>query len=114
MIDKYGFGKIKIIGVCYKNDIKIINGTVVPDWRRQSGHRVDVGDVTDILDARPEILVIGTGKFGMMKVMPALRDFLRKNKIVLIEKSTTEAVKIFNHLQQEEGKNVSAGFHLTC
>jgi hypothetical protein len=43
----------------------------------------------------------------------SLRKFLEKNNVVLIEEKTLEAVKIFNRLFKQ-GKNVSAGFHLSC
>ncbi len=113
MIEKYVFGKIVVNGVTYTNDIKIIQDTLIPDWWRKSGHQVGMDDVNDILDSETNILVIGTGKFGLMKLTSLLREKLIKKRIVVIEKNTSEAIKIFNQLYKE-GKKVSAGFHLTC
>ena len=113
MIEKYVFGKIVVNGVTYSNDIKIIQGTIIPDWWRKSGHQVGMDDVKDILDSETNILVIGTGKYGLMKLTSLLKEYLKNNSILIIEKNTSEAVKIFNQLY-EEGKKVSAGFHLTC
>ena len=113
MIEKYSFGKIVVNGVIYTNDIKIIQGTVIPEWWRKNGHQVGMDGVKDILDSQPNILVIGKGKYGMMKLTPSLRDRLGNDGIELIEKRTSESTKIFNQLYKE-GKNVSAGFHLTC
>jgi len=39
--------------------------------------------------------------------------FFEKNNVELIEEKTVEAVKLFNRLFKQ-GKNVSAGFHLSC
>ena len=34
----------------------------------EEGHRVDVGDVTDILAVTPEVLIVGTGYAGFMEI----------------------------------------------
>ena len=113
MIEKYSFGKIVVNGVTYTDDIKIIKGTVVPDWWRKSGHQVGMDDVKDILNSDTDIFVIGTGKFSLVKLTSSLREHLKNNGIELIEKKTSKSIQIFNQLHRE-GKEVSAGFHLTC
>ncbi len=113
MIQDYGFGKITVSGETYSNDIKIIDGRVVPDWWRDKGHQITLEDIQDILDKAPDILVVGTGYYGNMKSTEAFRSGVRNRGIELIEENSGEAVKIFNRLQ-EEGRNVAAGFHLTC
>jgi len=113
MVESYSFGKIVVDGIAYKDDIKIIKGKVIPDWWRQRGHLVSLDDIVDILESDSEILVIGTGKFGMMKLSSPLREALTSKGIELIEKKTPGATKIFNRLWSE-GRDVSAGFHLTC
>lgn len=64
MITDFSFGKIVVNGKTYRDDIKIVRGQVISDWWRKSGHRVDVEDVADILEAKPEIVVIGKGSRG--------------------------------------------------
>lgn len=113
MISEFSFGKIVVNGVTYTNDIKIIQGQVVSDWWRKRGHSVDLEDVQDILDSKPSVLVIGKGQPGMMKSTRSLRKYLKKNGIELIEEKTSQAIKTFNRLLQQ-GKEVSAGFHVAC
>jgi len=113
MIETDSFGKIVVNGVTYTHDIKIIQGTVIPEWRRKNGHQVEVADVKDILKSPADILIFGTGAYGMMKLTSALREHLENKGIEWIEKNTSESVKIFNRLHRE-GIKVSAGFHLTC
>jgi hypothetical protein len=113
VIEQYSFGNIVVNGKTYTNDIKIIRGKVVHEWWRKSGHFVDVDDIQDILKSRPDIFVLGKGLPGQMKSTGALREFLKNNGIELIEEKTSEAVKTFNRLF-EAGKNISAGFHLSC
>jgi len=113
MIEAFAFGNIVVNGKTYTDDIKIIQGKVVPTWWRKSGHRVDIDDIRDIIEAKPEILVLGKGKPGMMKSTPSLCQFLKEKNIEFIEEKTSKAINTFNRLFKE-GKNVCAGFHLTC
>lgn len=113
MITDFSFGKIVVNGKTYSDDIKIVRGKVISDWWRKRGHRVDVEDVADILESRPDIVVIGKGSPGLMKSSSSLRDYLNVNNVELIEKKTAKAIEVFNKLYQE-GKRVAAGFHITC
>ncbi len=113
MIEKFSFGNIVVNGITYNDDIKIIQGKVVSTWWRNRGHRVELSDIKDIIEAKPRVLVLGKGRPGMMKSTRSLREFLQKNDVDLIEEKTSKAVKTFNRLYKE-GKNVCAGFHLSC
>ena len=113
MITDFSFGKIVVNGKIYTNDIKIVRGQVISDWRRKSGHRVDVEDIADILESGPDTVVIGKGSPGLMKTSNHLRESLTVNNIVLIEKKTSRAIEVFNKLFQE-GRKVAAGFHISC
>lgn len=113
MIETYSFGNIRINGKNYTSDVKIISGKVVSNWWRKTRHEVNVEDVTDILNSDVEILVVGMGQPGLMKVSPALRGELKNRGIELIEKPTAKAYVEFNKLYAE-GKKVAGAFHLTC
>ncbi|MFH1313567.1 MAG: MTH938/NDUFAF3 family protein [Candidatus Eisenbacteria bacterium] len=67
-IEAYDFGTITVDGRIFTKDLRIIAGKVVPDWWRIEGHMLLPPDIDDILTAEPEVLVIGTGDPGMMKV----------------------------------------------
>lgn len=113
MVEQYSFGRIVISGNNYSTDLKIINGQVISEWWRQSGHVVNLEDVEDIIAAKPKCLIIGTGIGGRMKVNEKVRQELNRLGIELIEEPNAKAVKTFNRMSGE-GKNVAAGFHLTC
>jgi hypothetical protein len=113
MITEFSFGKIVADGQTCNNDIKIIQGALVPNWWRKNGHSVKIEDVQDVLNADPEILIIGKGQPGYMKISDGLRRHLKKNNIKLIEEPTADAIKTFNRLFGE-GKRVSGGFHVGC
>lgn len=113
MIDGFTFGTITVDGHRYTSDIKIIRGSVVPDWWRGSGHTVDVADVHDILQVKPDVVVIGKGDPGYMRVADSLREYAGKNGIHLVEENTPAAIHTFNRLYKE-GKKIAAGFHIGC
>ena len=113
MIDEYAFGRIVVEGRRYADDIKIIQGRIISEWWRKSGHTVEIDDVKDLLNPKPDILVIGKGEPGLMRSAASLRAWLDENHVQLIEERTSRAVETFNRLRKE-GKNISAGFHLTC
>ena len=113
MITEFSFGRIVVNGQICNNDIKIVQGKLVPDWWRKNGHTVEIEDLQDALDTDPEILIIGKGQPGYMRISNTLRRYLEDNNIQLIEKPTSEAVKTFNRLSGE-GKRVSGEFHVGC
>jgi hypothetical protein len=113
MIEQYSFGSITILGRQYSSDLKIINGQVHSDWWRKTGHSVDLDDIPDILSAKPDYLVIGSGSSGLMKVSDDLRQHLEEIGVEVIVEPTPKAMGTFN-LMYEDDKKVAGAFHLTC
>jgi hypothetical protein len=112
-IDAYHFGEIDIDGRTYTSDVIITPERVRDSWWRQKGHRLAVEDLTDIVAARPDVLVIGTGYLGRMFVSDEARQYLQDHGIEVHESHTREAAQEFNRLQQTHQRVVGA-LHLTC
>lgn len=114
MIDTYESGRwIRIEGRTYHSDVKIIGSQVRANWWRKSGHSLDRADISDILENRPDVLVVGTGYAGMMQVPDATREALESQGIRLEVEKTAGAVRLFNRFH-DEGRKVDGVFHLTC
>jgi len=113
MIEEYSFGSIVIDGRRYTSDLKIIKNKVVPGWWRKNGHTLEPDDILDILDIKPDVLIVGKGSPGMMKCTEPPCRVLEMSCIELIEQSTSDAVETFNYMLKGQ-KNISAGLHLTC
>ena len=114
MIDQYTTGShMTVDGTKYHQDLKIIRGEVKGNWWRRQGHRLDTNDIQDILSAKPEVLVIGTGYAGNLHIPGAVRQKIENHHIKIIAATTADATKTFNRLEAE-GKNVAGAFHLTC
>lgn len=113
MIEKYASGRIIVNNISYNQDLKIIQGQVVDNWWRKTGHQVDVNDMKDVLNASPDIIVIGTGYAENMRVSKNLISEIRQRGIKLIAEDTNKAVQTFNDFFSK-GENISGAFHLTC
>lgn len=113
VIQSYRFGQIQIDGKLYRDDVKLFGHRVVPDWWRAQGHLVQIEDVQDLLGAKPEVCVFGTGASGMMRVADTVRSAIEKRGIEVVIEPTESACHTYNRLL-EKGKSVVAGFHLTC
>lgn len=112
-IEDYGFGKMVVDGVEYRADLIVHNDGVLPDWWRKEGHRLAVEDLRDVIErVNPEVVVVGKGRFGMMKISPEFERFLKERGVELRAANTGRAVEIFNELVKS--RRVVGAFHLTC
>ena len=112
-ITEYTFGRITINGETYQTDVIITPQDVKDNWRRKVGHNLAIEDLADVMTTKPEIVIIGSGYYGRMRIPQATRDYLEEQGIQLVVAKTAEAIDRFNHLQQECARIV-AGLHLTC
>jgi len=112
LIDNYGFGNILINGKKYKSDLVIYKNSVNDKWWRKEGHNLNINDIKEVIEEKPEILIIGTGYYGLMKVPFDLIEYLESKDIRVIVKKTKEACDEYNKLYQN--KKVIAAFHLSC
>ncbi len=109
-ITDYKFGKIKIDGQNYSNDIILLGTEVRSDWWRERGHLLSKKDLKDVTDYNPDILMVGTGRYGRMTVPKTLS---RKLDMEVKSYKTAQAIEKYNNLLTTD-KKVAAGFHLTC
>ena len=113
MIDSYGFGHITINGKRYTNDVIVFPDRVEDKWWRKEGHRLQIEDIEAVVKEKPEVLVVGTGYYGLMKVSAETVEFLKSKGVKLIAQKTRDACTMYNRLV-ESRKKVIAALHLTC
>lgn len=112
MIDSYNFGNITIDSKKFTKDLIIFPEKINSNWRRKIGHLLSEDDIAEILDYKPEVLIIGTGASGLMKVDDRVKDKLKASGIEFIIKKTSEAVDEYNRVCRD--KEVVCALHLTC
>ena len=111
-IDSYRFGLVVINGQNYTSDVIIFPDRVNARWWRNKGHELCLEDIAEVIAENPEVLVVGTGAFGLVKVLPEVKQSLETQGIKLIAEPTNEACNIYNQLCQSQ--KVVAALHLTC
>ncbi len=112
MIENYSFGQILIDGKKYNSDLIIFKDHIYDSWWRKEGHNLNINDIKEIIKKKPEILIIGTGYFSLMKVSTDLINYLESIGIKTIVTKTKDACDEYNTLYKK--KNTIAAFHLTC
>lgn len=112
MVNSYSFGVIEIDGQKYESDVIIYPDKIAGEWWRSEGHNLVLEDIKSILDYNPDVLVVGTGCYGAMQVLPEVRKEIKSKGVELIAEKTGEAIEIFNELETK--KKVVGAFHLTC
>ena len=112
-IEKYSFGSITINGKEYTKDVIIFPDKVFSPWWREEGHSLSLKDLKEVLEAKPYLLIIGTGAYGAMNIPDETLKKLEEKNIDTVFSKTGEAVKLYKEKLQEN-KNVIACLHLTC
>jgi hypothetical protein len=112
MIDSYSFGNIVIDGKTYTSDVILYPDKVDEGWWRKEGHLLLKEDLMEIIHHHPDVLIVGTGAYDLMKVPDETKQFLKAKEIELIAEDTEKACKTYNNMKDK--RSVIAAFHLTC
>lgn len=117
MIDKVGFGRISVNEKEYSHDIVIYpSGKVerrkkwISKEKYGTSHKLDPEELKEYLKEDFEVLVVGTGIYGMLSLLPESKKLIEGKEI--IERPTPEAAQLFNELREK--KKTLAIFHITC
>jgi len=112
IIDSYRFGLIVVNGKHYTSDVIIFPDRVHDNWWRNTSHQLHLDELSEAIAAKPEVLIVGTGASGLMKVLPEVEQSLEAQGIKLIAQPTGEACNLYNQLCHSQ--RVVATLHLTC
>jgi hypothetical protein len=111
-IKEYQFGQMVVDGTRHTRDLILLPDRVVANWWRKEGHRLDVEDLREVLEAAPRVLVVGTGAHGLMKVPDETRQAVEAAGVELRAARTGEAWRLYNDLREQQP--TAGAFHLTC
>jgi len=112
MIESYSFGQMVIDGRTYTSDLIIFPEKINESWWRKSGHNLCLEDLEDVFKEELEVLVIGTGFYGLMNVEEKVKSLAQSKGVTLIIEKTKKAVQDFNEFASK--KKTIGAFHLTC
>jgi hypothetical protein len=110
-LEGYEFGRVFVDGEEHTQDVIVLPGRVVSNWRRRKGHELALEDLAVVLDELPERLVVGTGAYGRVEPDPKAIAALQQRGIEVDVLPTGAAVELFAEL---EPARAAAALHLTC
>ena len=111
-IDSYQFGLVVVDGRMHTKDLIILPGQVLDGWWRTEAHSLFVDDLEAVLAAKPEVLIVGTGAYGRLRVPNQTRQALEASGIEVVAERTEKACRTFNSIA---GLRIAAAaLHLTC
>lgn len=113
MAANFRFGLARLDDKTYTRDFIALPDSVIENWWRKEGHQLCIEDLASVALGDIEVLVVGTGAMGMMRVSDELRRTLESRGIQVIAQPTGEALQTFVRLRSE-GRRVAGAFHLTC
>ena len=112
-IDSTEFGSITIDGETYRNDVVVFWDGQVHEIRTYLRHVFGEPELKEILIKGPELIVIGTGDSGLLKVSEEVKRKCEQNAIELLYDISKKAIVKFNE-NVVKGKRVIAFIHVTC
>jgi hypothetical protein len=116
-IDGTGFGNITIDGETYNHDVVIrLRGDIVKRKKNLSkrlygtSHLISKDETKFVFEKGAELLVIGSGQEGNVRLSPEAEAYLAKKGCEIVIQPTPKAFRIFN---ETRGKKIGL-FHVTC
>ncbi|MCB2210211.1 Mth938-like domain-containing protein [bacterium] len=119
-IERFEWGRFQVDGTVHSEDgegvgkdICILHGAVLP-WDARQGHRLKPTMLAVVTGAEVDVLVIGAGVYGRMKVPKRTIRAAEESGIgrVIVEK-TEDACETYNALART-GEKVALLAHGTC
>lgn len=115
--DSTSFGEVTIDGVSY-GDVLVVGDRILPrnkgTLRRVFGtsHAVSDEEVKKLLEGDPDVVIIGTGQSGVLRVEKAVEEKIKTAGVELIVLETPQAIRKFNEISRN--RKINALIHTTC
>ncbi|MCX7943147.1 MAG: MTH938/NDUFAF3 family protein [Deltaproteobacteria bacterium] len=111
-IDSHSFGNISMGGKIYTTDLIISPAKIINPWWRQEGHLLQMVDLREIIEESFDLLIIGIGYYGRMKVSEKILHDLQKRGIDIRIELTPKAIDLFNKVS--DYRKTVLCLHLSC
>ncbi len=112
MIDQFEYGTIVIDGQTYESDVIIFPDGAVERWEHKDEHVLRPTDVKKVIEAKPEVVIIGLGTVGNVKMRPKAEKCLQEAGIEVMVHRTNKACETYKELRTQ--RKVAAILHITC
>lgn len=106
LITGYGEGWVEVSAIRYEQSLIVLPNQVVTDWEVQDFDKLTVADFEGIVELKPEVVLLGTGKTHRF-IHPRLTAPLTSIGVSVECMDTTAACRTYNILMAE-GRHVAA------
>ena len=100
-IDSFEFERVVIQGEEYNSDILISPDGYISKWDREEEHTIKLVDIEGVLTHRPDLIVIGTGTIGNLKLTEDVEPFLGEKNIEVIAYKSEKAIDMYRQLRSQ-------------
>ena len=117
-IESTKFGEVIIDGRRYCQ-VLIIGDDVIERNEKKlerlfgTTHRIGDWEIEKLLETEPEIVIVGTGQNGVLKVSAEFMEKMQEANVKVIADISPEAIKKYNE-NRAKGKKINALIHTTC
>lgn len=116
-INSVSFGRIVVDGEEYKDVILLQDRAVIRDLNRLhreygTGHLIANFELEMMLREKPDVIIIGDGMYGALKVGEEAKKMVEEAGVELIIERTPKAAERYNEMSKS--KRVCALLHSTC
>ena len=112
MIDRFEFGAIVIDGQTHESDVVIFPDGAVEQWQHKDEHVLRPRDVDKIISAEPEVVIIGLGTVGNLKMHRKAEKRFQEVGIEVMAYKINKACDTYRELRNQ--RKMAAVLHITC
>ena len=113
VINSTKFGSITVNGKTYYDDVIVTWDDEVKEIHLNIRHLFGLPEFNQIASKKPDVLIIGTGDSGLLRVSEDIKRLCKERGIELTEMTSKGAIEKFNEIFNQ-GKKVVAFIHVTC
>ncbi|MFP4510693.1 MAG: MTH938/NDUFAF3 family protein [Spirochaetaceae bacterium] len=110
-IDDLEFAKLVTNGAVYRAPCIVYRNSVNGRWWRTDGARFLPEDFTPVVEANPDVVVLGRGVMNMVQIPEDTVSYLESSGARVEVHDSKEAAERYNELFAS-GENVVGAFHL--
>ena len=105
------FGEVEIDKKVYFSDMVVWwDGKI--EYREKS-HNFTISDFLELAEKKPDIIVIGTGMNGIVRILAEVKQAAEDKKIEIFTELSPKAAEMFNGFLADRKKAVAV-IHSTC
>src|SRR3989344_8006502 len=102
-IQEFKLGSFFVDSKHFIGNIKIADNKI-RYWDRPDDYTLEMDEIESVLKLSPNVIIIGTGAGGLLKVSDAIKQRILRNNIEIVIDKTQNVINLINSLSKEKKK----------